>query len=615
MRRLLLFLLLAVCFCANAQNGDVYASINEIKSDTSYYYGESKVLSSQERASDESIGSLYSNIAKNSNAYILYFDSGDPMKYLENIIKTFEDEINDCIFQYPVIEDYMNDEYSYFTYMKKSDFRRMCNDRKTEIQRYADNGLKYENTYNQLDEALRAYYWGMMYCVAHPDGSRIMIDVNNNHYDAYNWFYKRINNILELFEFSVSEDNPGEVTDGVMSIILDVTSSTQSFISNLQFKYHNGIRYESAKVLDNRAVVKLYDENINSFDIIIECDFIKDAVSKPEIKKILENVDKVTFKSNVRHKIDIGSYKEELTQYENEDTTEDTPYVDYGNDYLSIMKEIETAFRSKNYNKAKRFFDTDGVGMLDTLTKYGKLSVIGPQNYEFIDYQNTVICRGIIMDFEFKNHTPFTREVVFRFDKNTNLISSIAFRLSYKTESDINSKTMWPFDNRIALINFLEDYQTAYCLKRYDYLHSIFSDDALIIVGHVVTKDENPMSDRMHFNLPGKRIELIESDKKTYFSKLSNVFKLQEFIDIRFAETDITRQMSTEDEELYNGGKKYEDIYGVRVLQEYKSSTYGDVGYLFLLVDLRKEYPMIHVRAWQPEKTDINNVIGLKDLR
>ena len=204
---------------------------------------------------------------------------------------------------------------------------------------------------------------------------------------------------------------------------------------------------------------------------------------------------------------------------------------------------------------------------------------------------------------------------MFRFDRNTDMISSIAFRLSSKTEDDIHSKTMWPLDNRIALVNFLEDYQTAYCLKRYDYLNSIFSDDALIIVGHVVTKNENPMPDRIQFNLPGKQIELIETDKKTYFKKLSNVFKLQEFIDIRFKDADFTRQMSTEDEDSYGVNKKYEDIYGVRLLQEYNSSTYSDEGYLFLLVDLRKENPMIHVRAWQPEKTDINDVIGLKDLR
>ena len=126
-------------------------------------------------------------------------------------------------------------------------------------------------------------------------------------------------------------------------------------------------------------------------------------------------------------------------------------------------------------------------------------------------------------------------------------------------------------------------------------------------------KVEEPLPDKMNLNLSSNEITLIETDKKTYFKNLSRVFDAQEYIYIRFAETDFSRQMSTEDESY--GAKKYEDIYGVRLLQEYNSTTYSDVGYLFLLVDLRKEVPIIHVRAWQPDKVEINDLIGLKNLR
>lgn len=46
----------------------------------------------------------------------------------------------------------------------------------------------------------------------------------------------------------------------------------------------------------------------------------------------------------------------------------------------------------------------------------------------------------------------------------------------------------WEEDSRICLIRFLEDYQTAYALKRLDYIESIFSDDAWIITGTVLKK-------------------------------------------------------------------------------------------------------------------------------
>ena len=69
--------------------------------------------------------------------------------------------------------------------------------------------------------------------------------------------------------------------------------------------------------------------------------------------------------------------------------------------------------------------------------------------------------------------------------------------------------------------------------------------------------------------------------------------------------------MVSSDEESGDG----EDIFGVRLLQEYHSTTYGDIGYLFLMVDLRDtQRPVIHVRAWQPDKVDLNKLVTLKDL-
>jgi hypothetical protein len=41
-----------------------------------------------------------------------------------------------------------------------------------------------------------------------------------------------------------------------------------------------------------------------------------------------------------------------------------------------------------------------------------------------------------------------------------------------------------------------------------------------------------------------------------------------------------------------------------------KENNYGDVGY-FLLVDLRSELSMIHVRAWQNDKLPLESLIQL----
>ena len=126
---------------------------------------------------------------------------------------------------------------------------------------------------------------------------------------------------------------------------------------------------------------------------------------------------------------------------------------------------------------------------------------------------------------------------------------------------------------------------------------------SLIIVGHVVKKTVIP--DQAQFNLEENEVSLMKYDKNTYFKNLTRTFKSQEYINIRFADTEFTKAPTPNNRE----------IYGVRLLQEYYSTTYGDVGYLFLLVDLTNDNPLIHVRAWQPDEVDLEKLMGIKDLR
>ena len=78
--------------------------------------------------------------------------------------------------------------------------------------------------------------------------------------------------------------------------------------------------------------------------------------------------------------------------------------------------------------------------------------------------------------------------------------------------------------------------------------------------------------------------------------------KLDGVINLNFTDTDFKRASDGD------------EFYGIRVRQEYFSNTYGDVGYLFLLVDLRFDEPIIHVRAWQNDKLPLDALFGLSDV-
>jgi len=137
-------------------------------------------------------------------------------------------------------------------------------------------------------------------------------------------------------------------------------------------------------------------------------------------------------------------------------------------------------------------------------------------------------------------------------------------------------------ERRQEIIAFTEELRTAYNRKDIDFIRDVFSDQALIIVGNVVqsTDESSPYE---------KQVEYLRFGKQEYVERLERVFRNNSFIDVTFEKITILKH------------NKYPDVYGVNMDQYYKSSTYEDEGYLFLLVDFKDpEQPMIHVRVWQP---------------
>ena len=600
-------LLMFFTFVINAQNVDV----NNIKKSKLHYWGESPVCDTYEKAKNKAMEMMCANILETMESSPVEMGMVDKETHLEKIMLTLENKISYKRKIVNVVRDTKNDKYSCFAYLTKDDFKSICDERKSDVQRYAEIGNDKEDEHVMVD-ALRSYYWAMMLCVAHPDGKMLKIEVDGEEFNAYTYLYDRVTEVLDSFTFAIAKDNPGEFGDDGISIILNVRADDND-VDGLRFKYYNGVDdYVRTMANNGKAEVVLNANNVKEFDIKIEYDFSHEMIAHPDIMNVLENIDKVVMKDNVKRDINIAPYIKYLNGDKKPTTVVNNTELDSNDKYfLKVMQDLEVAFRAKNYYSIKKYFTNESYAMLDTLVRNGNISIVGNQQYEFITYGNTTICRDIDMKFQFRNHASFIREVVFRFDNKSQLITSMAFRLSSIAEHDISSKNKWTNDCKLALINFLEDYQTAYALKRYDYLESIFSDDALFIVGHVLKRNNNELKDVKQFNLSEQEVELLRMDKNAYFDRLSRVFKSQEYINIRFTETDFKRQMFSTDENNTNG----EDIFGVRLLQEYHSTTYGDVGYLFLMVDLRDvQRPVIHVRAWQPDKVDISTLVNLRDL-
>ena len=599
------YILLIITVLANVALAQMKTKeLDAIKNDTTLFFGLSRVSRSADDATDDAKEQLYANIAKNCGANAIYVaENLDVKTQLENIIKTFRAGIEEKMEDRIVIENEDNEEYQNVVYLKRSDFRAMCDERLNSIQRYISKGIKAEDE-ESFEDALKSYYWALILTYAHPQGRKLRFHGESGTID-HEWLIDRISGsdgILRSFNFIVPKDNGIEETDKGMLVKLKVTKKSGEDVANLRCECHDGRAYIPYTVSDGKLIVNLCTKEIKSFKIKINYDFKDDAKkANPEVSSAIDLIKVPRFSNNIYTvNLDKVEFVKKDVEVEGWSEIEKNRAVDEA-PYLKKMAVIENALRKGDITLARDCFSKEGYNMLDTLSHYGKMRMVGKPEYKFLHYKDEVICRSILMQFEFKNTVGFSQEVVFRFDPVNQVVTSIAFRLSNQSEYDIISKTKWPEESRLILVNFLEDYQTAYALKRHKYLESIYSDDALIIVGRFVKKTEIP--DRLTLKLTAEQAELTKYDKDTYMKNLSACFKNNEYIRLRFTETDFTKANNNP------------DVYGVRVRQEYFSSSYGDVGYLFLLVDLRGAMPLIHVRAWQPDKVDLDKLMNMSDVR
>lgn len=239
-------------------------------------------------------------------------------------------------------------------------------------------------------------------------------------------------------------------------------------------------------------------------------------------------------------------------------------------------------------------FTAEGYAVYLKLIGYGNARVLNYDTLDFYALGDEVFCRSVPMAFSFKgNRREFVEDVVFTFDGNGK-ISNLTFALSSDVVKGIISMDGWSEEARLILIDFLENYKTAYALKRQDYIASIFDDDALIITGRVLRNVKGPNE---YGN--NRYVTLTRHNKENYIRQLGKVFASQEYINIQFSDCEVIKL------------GKGEQLFGIKIRQEYFSTTYSDSGYLFILVDLRDfRQPVIHVRTWQEAPDKDFGVIG-----
>lgn len=598
-KRILLIILLCPSLSILAQ------SVSDIQQDPSYLWGTGNGTTLKQ-ADDNALAALVSQISTSvSSRFEQLIDEkkeGDQIATLErvsSIIRTYSGAtLNNT--RRIVIQN--EPDAVVMRYIKVDEVTRIFEGRKAKLLDFVDEAVKLEQK-AQVADALRYFYWAYILLQSYPDGNYLTRSDNTGKEQLLaTWIPQQMNHIFEGINLQVESIKQA---DNLQTIALRVTYHGQP-ARNYDYSYFDGRDWSniySAK--DGRGIIELpAAARLDKLSVKTEYMFEGQANIDNELAEVMRNVTPIAMRAsyltlNLKDDVTAEEPSDSLsTAVQTSETNSGMHFltVEESTPYHTLMQRMENSIEQRNYESLRPYCTEQGYEMFRRLVAYGNARLLQHPAYRFLKYEGEVTCRSLPMSFRFKNNRRvFVEDVVVRVNREGK-INELAFGLNKPAVDDIIHQTAWGDTARMVLINFLESYQTAYALKRLNYIRSIFSDDALIITGSVLKS--SGAGERVPRNK--EMVKFTRHSKEEYMKKLEYIFAQNEFVNLRFADNQIRKSGI--------GG----EVYGIQIRQDYFSSSYGDTGYLFLMVDLNQpQRPVIHVRTWQPEK---DPDFGLIDL-
>ncbi len=587
-------------------------SIDEIKKNSNYIWGEGNGTTMSD-AEGEALRQMSVQISVS-----VYNSSYDEESNDNSVQKAVLQSVSSAKFtnvQMRVLEEEPNAKV--FCFMPRSEVKKMFEKRASHIANMVDAGKTAESRM-MIDEALRNYYWALVLAKTTPEP--VEIEFNDKKGEATSLLPIKIKSVLAMINASVDEIQDGK------NLILGFTYNGKP-VSSLNFKYNDGQSIvgpivardgigeaSMASIPADGKLHLTYELRFRN-----EVDPTDSDIAGAFNAGILPNINSsvaIAIKNNSKKKAAapvLASAEMLAAQPTNDKRSIAMQNADNTDDLQQTVLAVEAAISSNNPKSAFNYFTPEGYTLFANLmAKNGKVTLVGKaQSHNFIIADGYIIGRATNIKRQFRNGKAFMEKLVYRFNPESRKIESVAFALTQRAENDImNAAASWPEVSRWAILNFMEDYQTAFALKRTDYINSIFSDDALIITGTILKKlnnAERAFDRSKSLDLGGpKDIAYSQLSKTEYIDRLRKIFSTREYVHLQF-EDNVTRMI---DLPAINGINKGA-AFGIEIKQRYESTGYSDDGYLTMVFDTRGKLPIIHVRLWQPDK---NNMMSLQEF-
>lgn len=244
-------------------------------------------------------------------------------------------------------------------------------------------------------------------------------------------------------------------------------------------------------------------------------------------------------------------------------------------------------------NNAYSSGDTPNLSTIDMSNEARQniLQIWENSPYRCIDTEVIRRCLSTNKGYQIRN-LPFivkegneNQDVVINFTPEGKIESFYFAIENHKYQSIIKAnKSVTDLRRRQMILDFIENFRTAYNRKDTPLIASMYSDDVLIITGSIYKATGDKMK-----GMEEERVKYVRQNKEQYMTKLERVFKNNKYINIGFDDIAVLQHPVRE------------NIYGVTLKQAWRTSNYSDDGWLFLAIEFHSETEMlIHVRTWQP---------------
>lgn len=231
----------------------------------------------------------------------------------------------------------------------------------------------------------------------------------------------------------------------------------------------------------------------------------------------------------------------------------------------NVTKLID-ALSAQQYDNVECLFTPDGYGdFLSICDSYYRFEVMETPEFSVHSFGDRMMVRSVPIIFYPDRDTTqrFESDLVFLLNSK-GLIESVTYALDTEIVNAVQSHENWPSESQLAVINFMEEYMTAYAIKEID-----------SITGAI---------DQCIF-LPGQRSEFQDFIQGFIKSSL-----MADFINVSLADVNVTKYP--------HGG----EVYGMQFKLNYFTSNYNDSGYQFILIDVNNPSAVqICASFWQNE--------------